>query len=174
MPDMNGFETAKRIRAFKWLKHIPIIAISAKVNKYNDLDKEEYFDYYLKKPIQLNQLITVISFYLKNKKRKSSIIPKKKIIIRAGKNQECFVNEFETRVIKLLHKIKKRHASSSIKALSSELYKLSDEFEIDAFRIFSEEINEDLKKFDFENLKKKLNLLTDFYSQSTKGVKTKN
>ncbi len=65
MPVMNGYEAMKAIRADDNLKHLPVIAITAKAMQK---DKEEALsagaDDYLTKPIDLNKLIGIISMWL--------------------------------------------------------------------------------------------------------------
>lgn len=65
MSVMNGFEAIKAIRADKELKHLPVIAVTAKAMKK---DKDEAIaagaDDYLTKPIDLEKLTALISMWI--------------------------------------------------------------------------------------------------------------
>lgn len=61
MPVMNGYEAMEKIREDKKIKHIPIIAVTAKAMKD---DREKCIslgaDDYLSKPIEINVLASLI------------------------------------------------------------------------------------------------------------------
>ncbi|PHO08753.1 hypothetical protein CPG37_12880 [Malaciobacter canalis] len=70
MPIMNGYEAMEKIREDKKIKHIPIIAVTAKAMKD---DREKCIslgaDDYLSKPIEINVLASLIEIW-SNKKHK--------------------------------------------------------------------------------------------------------
>jgi len=65
MPVMNGYEAMKAIRADEKLKHLPIIAVTAKAMKK---DKQEALksgaDDYLTKPINLENLSSMMAMWI--------------------------------------------------------------------------------------------------------------
>ncbi len=69
MPDINGYEVAKRIKANLELSSVPLIAFTASVFSVEDLQKSEYFDGYLLKPVKRADLVSQLARFLKNKKK---------------------------------------------------------------------------------------------------------
>ncbi len=65
MPDMDGYETMKKIRVNEDFKNIPIIALTAKAMK-NDREKciEAGADDYMSKPVDGDKLISLIKVWL--------------------------------------------------------------------------------------------------------------
>src|SRR5688572_3134212 len=67
MPKMDGFEAIKVIRVDERTKNIPVIAISAWASaKHQERALMAGADEHLTKPVDLNELLTVIARYLKN------------------------------------------------------------------------------------------------------------
>ena len=67
LPDISGFETAKRIRLID--KEIPIIMVSA--YSVNTIDKNKHMSEnseYLEKPIRIEEFISVLDKHLNSKK----------------------------------------------------------------------------------------------------------
>lgn len=65
MPDIDGFEVARRLKADPELRHIPLIAITA-LAMVGDRERmlAAGFDGYLSKPIEPQQLIAAVQTYL--------------------------------------------------------------------------------------------------------------
>jgi CheY-like chemotaxis protein len=65
MPEMDGFETMRRIRAVDNLKHIPILALTAKAM---ESDREECLksgaNDYVSKPIDIQKLLSLLRIWL--------------------------------------------------------------------------------------------------------------
>jgi CheY-like chemotaxis protein len=61
MPEMDGFEVLRRLRAQAALRHIPVYAVSANALQM-DIEAAQHagFDGYLTKPIQLDTLMTTV------------------------------------------------------------------------------------------------------------------
>ena len=81
MPDMDGVETTRRIRGFatdrhdiSYYKQVPVIALTANTAMFS---KKEYVESgmndYMKKPIQISDLVTVLETWIPKEKRVSSI-----------------------------------------------------------------------------------------------------
>ncbi len=61
MPDLNGFETAKRIRKQPWGAGIVLIAISGHwTEEYEQLSREAGFDAHARKPLQANAIVNLM------------------------------------------------------------------------------------------------------------------
>lgn len=68
MPDMNGYETIKKIRKTDIFKSIPIIAVTANAMK-GDREKclESGASDYLSKPLMLDELISKIKHFIQQR-----------------------------------------------------------------------------------------------------------
>lgn len=61
MPDLNGFETAKRIRKQPWGAGIVLIAISGHwAEEHEQLSREAGFDALARKPLQVNHIVNLM------------------------------------------------------------------------------------------------------------------
>jgi DNA-binding response OmpR family regulator len=61
MPDLNGFETAKRIRKESWGAGIVLIAISGHwTEEYEQMSREAGFDAHARKPFQVNDIVNLM------------------------------------------------------------------------------------------------------------------
>jgi CheY-like chemotaxis protein len=65
MPEMDGYETMRRIRADERYAHLPIIALTAKAMKH---DREKCLTAgasdYITKPVDVDQLLSLIRVWL--------------------------------------------------------------------------------------------------------------
>ena len=61
MPDMTGYEVAKRIRSERWGTHLKLIALTGWAQE-NDrrLAREAEFDHHLTKPIDPDRLRSIL------------------------------------------------------------------------------------------------------------------
>lgn len=66
MPDMNGYEVCKRIKADERLSHVPVIFISAHSTplSYTQLVEVGAVDY-IGKPVRLDEVLEKIEYYLR-------------------------------------------------------------------------------------------------------------
>src|SRR5262245_2309340 len=65
MPEMDGYETMRRIRAKSQYRHLPIIALTAKAMK-GDREKclEAGASDYVAKPVNTEQLLSLVRMWL--------------------------------------------------------------------------------------------------------------
>jgi PAS domain S-box-containing protein len=89
MPDMTGLELAKIIHGMEKFKNIPRIAYTASAFKEQEDRVLEYFDGYLRKPVERNQLINELKKFLPHK----SIIKKEEVTINNGVEEEGIFQE---------------------------------------------------------------------------------
>ena len=73
MPEMDGYEAIRRIRAIPHFYHLPIIALTAKAMK-EDRDKciEAGASDYIVKPFDPDQLLSLIRVWLYKKEAKNT------------------------------------------------------------------------------------------------------
>lgn len=64
---MNGLEAIKKIKEFKDLQNIPILALTASAFEQTKFEVMSLSDGYLQKPVTRRQLLGVLLEYLKNK-----------------------------------------------------------------------------------------------------------
>jgi len=78
MPEMNGYDVCRRLKADRNYKSIPIIMLTAKFQP-NDIlfGKEMGSDAYLTKPLELELLLNTVNALLSSQKRKTNPKPLK-------------------------------------------------------------------------------------------------
>ena len=70
LPDIDGYEVAQRLRNSekKMLSNVPIIAITANAMRGDAIKiLGAGFDYYISKPINIQELMDKVEMYLKDK-----------------------------------------------------------------------------------------------------------
>lgn len=72
MPNVNGFETAKRIRANSWGKGMVLIALSGQTDeRYQQRAEKAGFDEYVSKPVAVRAILDLIETLLHGERRPS-------------------------------------------------------------------------------------------------------
>ncbi|HEY9643612.1 MAG TPA: response regulator [Coleofasciculaceae cyanobacterium] len=71
MPDMDGYEVARKIRGNSNLPHIPIVLVTAYGEMPREVDLEAAADDLIHKPIDLDQLIERVKNFTSPKSAKS-------------------------------------------------------------------------------------------------------
>ncbi|MDQ7025177.1 MAG: response regulator [Anaerolineae bacterium] len=73
LPDIDGLEATKRIKAQSALHHIPIIALTANA-MYGDEERclAAGCDYYISKPFDKDQLLDMVTRFLTSKRESNS------------------------------------------------------------------------------------------------------
>ncbi len=164
MPDFDGFETVKLIKEKPNLKETPIIATTASSDLDQLVSNAKHFDYLLRKPVQLNELITIISWFLEYKKKKRN---KKQslsnIFVGFEGDLTGLKNEIRTNVNPLLDVVNHRLASRQIKELILESKKISDKYRIPLLLHYATFIEADLNTFNVMKLKSKIRKITELY-----------
>ncbi len=71
LPDLDGFTAITRIRSFKQLAHVPILALTARTVS-NDRERAKAIgcDGYLNKPIDFDELVELVAKYIKQGRKK--------------------------------------------------------------------------------------------------------
>ena len=73
MPNINGFEASKIIKANEFTKNIPVVAVSASVLDARESSlKSGIFDDFIDKSIEINKLEAVLKYFLKFKIKNES------------------------------------------------------------------------------------------------------
>ncbi len=172
MPGINGYETTKIIRANPKLKHIPVIALTANATK-NEIEKySPIFNNYLTKPTDENDLMKIISKYLKHKKEKLEDIEieEEKDFIEECKKEKFsdeFINIVKTKIEPLYYKeIANILAIDEIKNFCKELKKVTTKFHIISIEKYSNSLDEAMSHFDID----KVTQLRDIFPEIIKII----
>ncbi|MFW5799463.1 MAG: PAS domain S-box protein, partial [Spirochaetota bacterium] len=182
MPVMDGYEATKRIKTNKNTKDIPVIALTASVlEETQERIKNTGFDAYLKKPIQMGELIRELTKFLKHKK-----IEKNKTlnIINndSAKSEESKTNnisketlsklpeiieKLEKDIMALWKKSKDRSGFDDIAHFAKKVKELGDAYTLEKLSIYGKDLLFYVDSFDIENI----NRLLASYKNLIKEIK---
>ncbi|GAF02209.1 PAS domain-containing hybrid sensor histidine kinase/response regulator [Saccharicrinis fermentans] len=176
MPLMGGLEALNILRANNCYNHIPIVALTASSDA-NDLmtDKNNGFSYCIPKPIQLNELITVLSWYLKHNKKKAikELHSDHTLPLPNAEDMATVYDKLNQSIVPLIKEINELHSSVKIKLLINNLESLSQQIKFEYFSTMASEISLNSNNFDIEGIDKNLETLTE-YHQMIENTLSKN
>ncbi len=159
MPNMDGYEASKRIKAFS---KVPIIALTASVmqDEYEKV-KSENFDAYLRKPVSRFDLIKVFKQFLEYKVIEQSV--KKENVFTLNEktklNLGVILIQIEENIMPLLIKAQKSKNINDIKVMNDALKNIADEYEIDILKEYCLDLGEAIEIFDIAKMD---SMLRDF------------
>ena len=169
MPVMDGYEATKQIRAKKHLASIPVIAITALAMKEQVEKYGKMFDAYLKKPIELNELILSIMKFLpyteveqKERKKAETITYAEQFaadIEKIGKLPEAFIKIYKTEILPLYEEISDIMDMEDCKEFATKLINAGTKFNINTFVKFGTELKTVIENFQLSEIER---LLTEF------------
>ncbi len=163
MPILNGIVSAQIIKTNSEYSKIPIIAITASDNKELLAESNEYFSGLLKKPIDIKELLVVLTWYL-NYKKVNSLRKKNKLSdIEFDENyRDQLVNDLLANVLPLIAEIKELHSSDKIKHLIFLLEKIAIDNNVNYLKEISTNLSTSFRHYDFEAIDVNLELISDF------------
>ncbi len=160
MPVMGGHEALHILKSDSNLKHIPVIALTAT----SDVKNLNAFCFSISKPVDLSELLIVLSWHLKHKKTKP--IANKhlsiKFEIKPPHTEEAIYNEIKQSVLPLIHEIKELHSSLKIKQLIKNLEHTAQQFNLDYLTTIADDISQNSNNFDIEGIDKNLDTVREF------------
>jgi signal transduction histidine kinase/CheY-like chemotaxis protein len=163
MPLLGGFEALKQIKSHNELIQTPVIALTAQ-NEYQDfLTKDYSFNSFLRKPINYEELIINLSWYLKSKKKKTkSKSQTAKQIIPEAKDIEAIFLRFNQDATPILNDIKRLHSSSKIRSLNQIISKIASDFDNTYLKNITEDMELYMKNFNIEEIHKKIDEIENY------------
>lgn len=174
MPDMDGYETVKRIRANKQLKDIPVLAFTAFTHRESHQEDDKLFNAFLHKPVDSKELVAMLQNFLKHsiktetgKKQKEqadidevvfdvSALPEEvrnKLPALAGVLNTTFLKEWE--------QIKDHFVLFKIEDFAKRLHQTAESFKIDFLVRYANRLLADVDGLNLESLKKDLHQFPD-------------
>lgn len=189
MPDMDGIETAKRIRADCRFPIPPIIAMTAyALDAYDDKLSEIGMDDYIAKPIDPSVLIRKVDYWTSaNKKNDKPEKEKKDNLLTINKNtldllrkyagNEAVADalkEFDNECIMQLASCSECWIRGDINEILRVLHTLKGNagtLGVEELASYSEKMEDDLKKKKFSNFKQDLTILKSLHKDFQKAVK---
>jgi signal transduction histidine kinase/response regulator of citrate/malate metabolism len=167
LPDMSGFDVAKRIRANPATKDIPIIALTASAMK-SDFDriKETGFDGYLTKPINKNLLLLEIMKYIEYEMPVADKKPGdgKSITITDGsmepgmspENLKPALKIIEEEIMEEFNSVVTTQRIGTIKRFAEKISDLSVKYSIPVLNSYADTLKRHTESFDLNNIRSAL------------------
>jgi CheY-like chemotaxis protein len=84
MPELDGYQATKRIKANPDLQHIPIIAVTASSFREEEARARKICDGFIRKPFNLSELVAELAKFL----RPSEVIPQSTTPIESAASQQ--------------------------------------------------------------------------------------
>ncbi len=172
MPVMDGIEATKLLRKDQKLRHIPVVAITASVSKYNmdQRNQSSEFDGFLLKPVQISILQQEIAKYLKRKKKptQTAKVTRKEPDNDKNKNEynadrHSVPKNIATKLPELLKTLKgelfeqwnhleNSHFIDDIIHFSNKLIDLGQQYEMQTLKQFGDSLKKHANNFDTINI----------------------
>jgi PAS domain S-box-containing protein len=164
MPVMDGDRAAQLIKKQKNLKSIPIIALTALAMKEQEEKYKSVFDDYLKKPIEVKDLVNSLIAFLPYTKTENATIKEEKAdyvkefaseIDKAGKLPEEFIQQYKTELLPLYEDVYDIMDINLAKEFAMKIIEKGVMFKIDVFVKYGTELKaiaETYKLSEMENL----------------------
>ncbi|MGQ1783917.1 MULTISPECIES: ATP-binding protein [unclassified Saccharicrinis] len=165
MPLMGGFEAIKILKSNHGVKHIPVVALTASCDTDKLITGPNSFSYYIPKPIHIDELIIVLSWYLKHNKKKvtKEIQSNKSFPLPKKEDMETVYNKLNQSILPLINEIKELHSSAKIKLLIQNLDLLSQQVSFEYLASIANEISLNSANFDFEGIDRNMETLTEYH-----------
>ena len=166
MPEMNGIEVAKLIRAQTVSQNIPIVLISASP-KLPQI-KEEYtnlFHDFLMKPVHLVEVVESLKKCLaykvvENRKNEDYVLPEKIHMTKFQRaNLQMIINEFTMVLMPLYLEVQQNQKMELIEDFGQKLIAMGNVHEFMVLKDFGAQVCQHAENFDIEKL---LNILKMF------------
>ncbi len=173
MPEMDGFETLKKIRTAKCIKNTPVVAVTA-----SGMDSEKHkvlqsgFDAMLIKPFEIKELFSLLSKYFKPIKFTANNLPQ-----QAQKDPSELpdkdISKINETVISALEKIHENewenaHTNKNINEIelfASQIKKIASELDLATLSTYADSLNNYIENFDIEKMEAELERFPKIYEK---------
>jgi signal transduction histidine kinase len=161
MPEMDGYEAAKRLKDNPNTADIPIIALTASValNKKAQIEAHG-FDGFLSKPVNISNLLRELSCYLKYSQNVVAPQEAAPTEVVETLNLENIVNlselreKVETEVMPLWEETSIVVQINAATELAEKMIKLGNEYNVPVFIHYGESLQENLQTFEIVQIQK--------------------
>ncbi|TLX74054.1 response regulator [Labilibacter sediminis] len=172
MPLMGGYEAVKLMKSYKELEHIPVIALTASMEYKDFTIREDGFCGIIRKPIHLQELVIIISWHLKYKKKKkvNAEVNANKIELFNKTDAKGIQSLFDQKVNHLILDIKKRHSVLKLKKLVDEILSISEEFDNVYLKRLGNKLHSNVGIFNIEGVIKNLQEIETFNKEIIKAL----
>ncbi len=168
MPRMGGYQALKQIRRLSEIKHVPIIAVTASVHLDEDiLEDKDGFNEILHKPVEMSGLLSILTQFLpfyKTEKAKKADGSKDTVdlnVVVLSDNLKSWMKKELDSTIRLLVK---RKSNKVTKVLSEKLISIGEEYKIEQFVNYGENLSLSLRSFNIASLEKLTNSFITYYN----------
>lgn len=162
MPDIDGYEVARKIKSNPEKKHIPIIAFTASVFSSSKIEETSDFDGFLYKPVSRAALFRELSKFLKH-----SVIPSNEISSISNKGGIAISPEVRSKISEILatleeqflfrwEEIKDSFVLFKIELFANDLLALAKKHNFDYLIQYATTLKRNIELIDLELIKDKL------------------
>ncbi len=175
MPVMTGFEATSLIKKNKFLKHVPIIALTASYKETEQEILNRYkFDGYLSKPISRSKLFAKLELYLATEEVETTDIEDSNAFNYNSQNELAKENVqrnlskplkmLDSELIPQWRSFETKQPTKEVKKFGERLMEVGDQFELNFLTKYGEQLLFLLDSFEIEELRlhlKELPLLVE-------------
>lgn len=181
MPKMSGFEAIKIIRSEKKYSKLPVLAITASVmSTEKDRILESGFNEYMIKPIDIEQLIIILSKYLKHSvvkvKRDNTTHEQdfkmdfKNIDMKMIGDISELIKSIDENLLPIWKEVHVKQSNRNIKLFSEKLSEVAKKFNIIELDRYGKNIEELYNNFEIPRLRINLELFIQWYNNLQKQI----
>jgi PAS domain S-box-containing protein len=173
MPDMDGYQVAKKIKSTPHLTEIPIIAYTASVLISEEIKKSALFNGFLSKPANKKDICSILKQYIPYNNITEEKVPEitgfslselpEKVLTKLPEIENSLNNQLFTE----WKKIKDTFVLYEIESFVNDLKTFANEFEFDYLNNYAQNMVEDLETIDLDSLKTNLNKFPDIIKTIT-------
>jgi len=167
MPEMDGYETTRHLKGNPNTANIPIIALTASVTLDEKFKTEAHgFDGYLSKPVNISELLSTLSHYLKYTKKSVADAPQV-ATVDSTLNPEKIAdfqelkNQLKQEVMPIWKEANIMMEISVVAELAEKMIKLGNEYHIPVFIRYGEPLLESTQTFKMACIQKALREFPD-------------
>jgi CheY-like chemotaxis protein len=168
MPELDGHETSKRLKANPALKHIPVIAVTASSFREEEARARKVCDGFIRKPFNRAELIAELKRFLPRAKTEANLgtaLPLEVSVAAAEAPVSAPVLALRAELLAKLREeergvwpgLCKTKAMDEIEQFASRLKTLGTDGQWAALRAYAESLDQQVQEFDLTRLPQTLN-----------------